>query len=99
MGWKNSLPIFSAVTKTITALANDHIQSPDKPPAHPLDDKAKDVVPTNHLLDDEPKVAPVLTKITFGVCSCPYPFRPSDSYSQTTCAFRCCAYITFQDVV
>ena len=37
MGWKNSPPIFSAVTETIADLTNQRIESSAEPPSHHLD--------------------------------------------------------------
>ena len=41
MGWKNSPPVFSAVTETIADLANERIKTGVKPPRHPLDEAAE----------------------------------------------------------
>ena len=41
MGWKNSPPVFSAVTETIADLANERIKTGAEPPCHPLDDEAE----------------------------------------------------------
>ena len=39
MGWKNSPPVFSALTETIADLANERIKTDAEPPCHPLDDR------------------------------------------------------------
>ena len=41
MGWKNSPPVFSAVTETIADLANQRIKSGVEPPRHHLDEAAE----------------------------------------------------------
>ena len=44
MGWKNSPPIFSTATETITDIANKRLRSQLYPPEHPLDLLAKSVL-------------------------------------------------------
>ena len=45
MGWKNILPIFLAVTETITDLANARIEAGVEPADHHLDEEAEAFVP------------------------------------------------------
>ena len=49
MGWKNSPPVFSAVTNTIANLANQRIQSSVEPPGHHLDEAAEVINASNPL--------------------------------------------------
>ena len=41
MGWKNSPPVFSTATETLTDLANQGIHYPLEPKAHQLNDQAE----------------------------------------------------------
>jgi hypothetical protein len=41
MGWKESPPVFTSATDTVTDLANDQIQQGIKQPPHRLDQKSK----------------------------------------------------------
>ena len=59
MGWKNSPAIFSTATKTITDLANAHLQGGLTPPRHKLDDVAE-AIPTVSLLDSTPVPVSIL---------------------------------------
>ena len=49
MGWKNSPPIFSALTETIADLANWRIKHGYPAPPHHLDNEAASIVPENPL--------------------------------------------------
>ena len=59
MGWKNSPPVFSAVTKTIADLANQRIESGVEPPSHHLDEAAEAIDAPNPMTDAlEPAATP-----------------------------------------
>ena len=49
MGWKNSPPIFSALTETIADLANWRLKHGYPSPPHHLDDEAESIVPEHPL--------------------------------------------------
>ena len=79
MGWKNSPPIFSTATETITDIANKRLRSQLYPPEHPLDLLAESVLSPSPIKepDQSPRsVMAVSTPITTRDPSLPHPAHP-----------------------
>ena len=81
MGWKNSPPVFSAVTETIADLANQRIEAGAEPPRHHLDEAAEATPVSNPLTEaltapsvttaeHEPAVAPRPGATPSGTAQC-----------------------------
>ena len=66
MGCKKQPFHLSAVTETITNLGNACLLLPTDPPAHNLDDAAKDAMPSNPFLDNKPKSGSRASMINLG---------------------------------